>query len=129
MSMIVTGWTDSIAARQKAIKTVSRLDSVHTLLALPRYDEFRNSIRRLAGIDDGVRITEIAGNRQILLTGVATKDWRNTDVGARVLYELPLPSDSLRKRVAMQVSVNELLPVMRRLGGQRAMVVDHIYDY
>jgi FAD/FMN-containing dehydrogenase len=129
MEMIVTGWADSIAARHSSIKTIARLDSVHTLVASPRYDEFRNVIRRLAGADDGVRISEIAGNREILLTGVATADWKSSDVGASVLYEVPLPTDSLRKRVAMKVSVGELLPVMRRLGRQRAMVVDHIYDY
>ena len=129
MEMIVTGWSDSVAARHKAIKTIARLDSVHALVASPRYDEFRDAIRRLAGADDGVRISEIAGNREILLTGVATADWKNRDVSARVLYEVPLPADSLRKRVAMQVSVSELLAVMRRLGGQRALVIDHIYDY
>lgn len=126
---LVTGWNDSIGARQKGIKTVSQLDSVHALVALPRYDEFRDAIRRLAGAAEGVRITEIAGNHDMLMTGVATNDWTNADVSARVLYEVPLPSDSLRKRVTMRVPVGELLPVMRRLGGQRALVIDHIYDY
>jgi len=129
MLTVVTGWNDSIGARQKGIKTVSQLDSVHTLVALPRYDEFRDAIRRLAGAAEGVRITEIAGNHDMLMTGVATNDWTNADMSARVLYEVPLPSDSLRKRVTMRVPVGELLPVMRRLGGQRALVIDHIYDY
>ena len=129
MQMVVTGWSDSAAARYRAMKAIARLDDVHTLVASPRYDEFRDAIRRLAGADDGVRISEIAGNREILMTGVATADWKSSDVSARVLYEVPLPSDALRKRVAMRVSVADLLPVMQRLGRQRALVIDHIYDY
>jgi hypothetical protein len=44
-----------------------------------------------------------------------------------VLYEVPLPSDSSRKRVVMRVPAGEMLSVLRRVGS--GLAVDHIYDY
>jgi hypothetical protein len=108
---------------------MKRLDSVHTLISLPRYDEFRDAIRRLADADTGVRITEIAGNREIFLTGVAPADWKFNGADASVVFELPLPTDASRKRVTMRVSVGDLLAVVRRMNTDRQLMVDHIYDY
>lgn len=129
VQMIVTGWNDPIAAQHPAVKQVARLDSVHTLVALPRYDKFRDAIRRLAASNWGVHISEIAGNREIVLTGVAPAAWRYADFFGRAVYEIPLPTDALRKRVTVRVPVGELLGVMHRLDAQGQLVVDHIYDY
>ena len=129
ISMIVTGWSGAAAARHGAIKTVARLDSVHTLVSTPRYDAFRDVVRELAASNDGVRISEIAGNHEIFLTGVAPAQWHYGDVTGRVVYEIALPTDASRKRVSMRVPVGELLAVMRALDGERSLVVDHIYDY
>ena len=73
MQMVVTGWSDAVAARHPAIKTVKRIDSVFTVVAAPRYDAFRDAIRELAKSGDKVRISEIAGNHEIFLTGVTPK--------------------------------------------------------
>ena len=127
MQMVVTGWSDSAAAHHASVKTLARLDSVHTLVALPRYDLFRDAVRELATSNDGVRISEIAGNSTILMTGVAPAAWRYSDVAGRVLYEVPLPADPSRKRVVMRVPVGELLSVLRRVS--TGLVVDHVYDY
>jgi hypothetical protein len=131
MQMVVTGWTDSVAARHPTIKVVQRLDSVFTVVAAPRYDEFRDAIRALAASEPGVHISEIAGNHEIFLTGVAAKGWSYTDrtTGARVVFNVPLPTDARRKRVAMRLPVAELLPVLRQLDSARELIVDHIYDY
>jgi FAD/FMN-containing dehydrogenase len=129
MPMIVTGWSDAVAAHYAQIKTVARLDSVHTLVSAPRYDAFRDLVRELAAAKDGVRISEVAGNRDILVTGVAPATWRYTGVMGRVMYEVPLPADAARKRVVMRVPVGELLGVVGRLDGERGLAVDHVYDY
>lgn len=129
MQMIATGWADSVAVRHPKIRTIVRLDSVRTLIASPRYDEFRDAVRELAAANDGVRISEIAGNRQILLTGVAPSSWHYSGVTAAVDYSLPLPSDSSRQRVVMRVPVGELLAVLRQLDSEGGFAVDHIYDY
>ncbi|HEY9229888.1 MAG TPA: FAD-binding oxidoreductase [Gemmatimonadaceae bacterium] len=129
MQMIVTGWSDSAAARHRAVKPLARLDSVHTLVALPRYDDFRDAIRGLAASNEGVRVSEIAGNREIFLTGVAPAAWHYDNTAGRVVYELPLPTDPTRKRIAMRVPVGELLAVLHRVDAERLLTVDHIYDY
>lgn len=129
MLMVVTGWSDSLAIHDAKLSVVAPLDEVHTLVATPRYDGFRDAMLALARSDTAVRITEIAGNDDILLTGVAPAGWSRADARGRVLYSLPLAIDSTRKRVAMRVPVRELLPVLASLQREGALAVDHIYDY
>ncbi|HVE33873.1 MAG TPA: FAD-binding oxidoreductase [Gemmatimonadaceae bacterium] len=123
MQMVVTGWSDSVASRYPTMKTMARLDAVHTLVSSPRYDEFRDALLALSRGDTSVRLTEIAGNREILLTGVVPANWSYRGAG-RVLYTLPLPTDRRRKRYALRVPTEDLLVALRQLPG-----VDHIYDY
>jgi hypothetical protein len=128
----VTGWTNSVAARHPSITTVARLDSVFTVVSAPRYDAFRDAIRELAASGDSVRISEIAGNHEIFITGVAPRAWvYDGGAGVREGYALPLPTDDTRKRVTITVPVRELLNVLRQLDATRGngVAVDHIYDY
>jgi FAD/FMN-containing dehydrogenase len=133
MQMVMTGWTDAVAARHPSITTVARLDSVFTVVAAPRYDAFRDAIRELAASGDSVRISEIAGNHQIFITGVTPRHWRydGATSGVRSVFNVPLPTDSTRQRVAMRVPVTELLGVLRQLDAmrERGVSIDHIYDY
>ncbi|MFL5577850.1 MAG: FAD-binding oxidoreductase [Gemmatimonadaceae bacterium] len=148
MQMVVAGWPAAGGPPHREGSTtgapaptesprpvlVARLDETHALVATPRYDGFRDAMLALASSPTPPRLVEIAGNDDILLTGVAPAGWRYGDdgggaSGARVLYALPLPSDARRKRVTMRVPVRELLPTLRRLAAERRLVVDHIYDY
>jgi FAD/FMN-containing dehydrogenase len=123
MQMVVTGWSDTVASHHPAMKTMTRLDDVHTLVSSPRYDEFRDVLLALSKSDKEVRLTEIAGNKEILLTGVVPATWSSRGPG-RVLYTVPLPTDARRKRYALRVPIEDLLVALRELAG-----VDHIYDY
>jgi FAD/FMN-containing dehydrogenase len=129
MQLVATGWTDSLAAAYPAIATRARLDSGHALLAAPRYDRFRDLMVSLATTNAPVHLTEIAGNDDILLTGVAPAAWRSPVVAGQEVYSLPLPTDATRRRVTMRVRVPDLLPVLRALRAEGALAVDHIYDY
>jgi hypothetical protein len=129
IEMIVGGWNDATAAQHPTVLKVAKLDSVHTLVSVPRYDRFRDAIRQLSVSNDGVRINEIAGNREILLTGVAPMAWHYADFFGSVDYEMPLPTDPSRKRLTVRVPVSELPGVLHRLDAEKQMVVDHIYDY
>jgi FAD/FMN-containing dehydrogenase len=142
MKMVVTGWSDSLAVRDTTLKAEARLDSTHTLVSTPRYDGFRDAVLRLARANatsnaasnaawrPPLAITEVAGNETILITGVAPAGWRWRGLpSARVTYALPLPADASRKRVAMRVPVRDLLPVLRSLGDEGRVAVDHVYDY
>jgi hypothetical protein len=113
------------AARTKVLE---RIDSHRVLAATPRYDAFRDEMLALARGGAAVEIEEIAGNREILLTGVAPAAWRYTGSRAKVEYALPLPSDAARKRVAMRVPTVQLIELLRETLGS-GLAVDHIYDY
>jgi FAD/FMN-containing dehydrogenase len=129
MQMVMTRWSDSLTTVRPAPAVVARLDGVHTLISTPRYDGFRDAMLGFASSAAPPRISEIAGNDDILLTGVAPADWSWHGDHGRVLYALTLPSDAGRKRITMQVHVAELLPVLATIRSEQRVVVDHIYDY
>ena len=131
MQMVVAGWADSLARRDTTVRVEARLDSAHALVSTPRYDGFRDAVLALARTGATATITEVAGNDDILLTGVAPADWRwrGEPAAARVTYALPLPSDPARKRVVMRVPVRDLLPTLAALGAEGRVGVDHVYDY
>ena len=127
--MVVTGWSAALEAAHPKLKTVAKIDSVHTLLSAPRYDEFRDELRALADSGSGVRISEIAGNREIFLTGVAPRGWTYDGVQGRVVFAVPLPTDATRERVAMRVPVSDVIDVLHGLDAGGKLRVDHVYDY
>ena len=129
MQMVVTGWTDSTAARETHFTVVARLDSLHTLVSTPRYDVFRDAILDLARRQPSVRITEIAGNDEIFLTGIAPTGWSRVKPGGWTVHALPLPTEARMERFGMKARVPELLDVLRELQNNANIVVDHIYDY
>jgi len=129
IQMIVGGWNEATTVQHPTVVQLAKLDSVHTLVSVPRYDKFRDAIRQISVANDGVRISEIAGNREILLTGVAPMAWHYADFFGRVDYEMPLPTDPSRKRLTVRVPVSELPGVLHRLDAGGQMAVDHIYDY
>jgi hypothetical protein len=129
IEMVVTGWTQQEARRDTRMAPLARLDGLHTLVSVPRYDAFRDVLIGLARSRTSLRIQEIAENDEIFLTGVAPAGWKRSGGRGTVVYALPLPTDPSRKRFAMRVAVPELLPLIRELDGEGRVTVDHIYDY
>jgi len=129
MQMVVTGWNDRLATADSGIRILEQLDDVHTLIATPRYDRFRDVMTGLAQADSTVTIREIAGNREIFLTGVAPAGWTYPGVEGVVPYTLPLPTDPARKRFTLRLPVPRLLATLRQLDAEGVARVDHVYDY
>ncbi len=127
MQMVVTGWNDRLTAVDSGIQVLEQLDEVHTLIATPRYDRFRDLLGTLARADTGLTLREIAGNHEIFLTGVAPAGWRPVLAEGRIPYILPLPTDPGRERFTLRVPVARLLSTLRQLDA--VAKVDHIYDY
>lgn len=127
--MVISGLSDEGVNGDRRIEPLERLDGVHTLVAVPRYDAFRDVVVRLARTGARTEIQEIAGNDEIFLTGVAPVGWSYQGAPATVSYTLPLPTDATRKRIAMKVPVRHLLPLLRSLDAEGRVTVDHIYDY
>lgn len=129
MQMVVTGWDDRMATADSGVKVLEQLDSVHTLIATPRYDRFRDLMLTLGKSEPGLTIREIAGNKEIFLTGVAPSGWTFSGAEGVVPYTQTLPTDSNRKRFTLRLPVNRLLTTLKQLDDEGQAKVDHIYDY
>ncbi len=130
MLMVITGWNDNLVVLDSRIKFVEKLDDAHTLVALPRYDIFRDILHGVARSEYGaLEIQEIAGNKEILVTGVARSEWQYQGSFARVVYATPIPSDLEKKRLALRVPVKYLLSFLKEVQKTGEITIDHTYDY
>lgn len=128
VELVTAGIPDSLMGTTGPVRMIESLDHDYSLVSLPRYDEFRDAIRRLSHVE-GVQIDEISGNDEIFLTGVAPASWRYAGTDGVEVYALELPTDPTRVRVTMTVPVRRLLTLVRALDAEGVMQVDHIYDY
>lgn len=117
----------SLAGEAK-VKTLRKFENGDALVALPRYEEFRDVSLRLAR--RGVRFEEIAGNDEILLTSVVPSVWRYDLSSGKVAFEKPIltSTNGGSKRVAIVAPVRALHDVLNQLGS-KGFAVEHIYDY
>ena len=104
------------------------LDPRHGLVALPRYDRFRDTLLAWSARDTMPLLQEIAGNDRIFLTGVAPAAWNWEGARGWGVNAIRLPTDPSRKRITVSVPVPDLLPTLRALS-ENGIVVDHVYDY
>ncbi|MFC6518549.1 hypothetical protein ACFQAT_01070 [Undibacterium arcticum] len=81
---------------------------------------------RLVG--KGVRFREIAGNGDILITSVVPAEWRYDLLAGKVLFEKPILTGPLAKRIAINVPVKSLDQVLSQLTAKK-FLIEHIYDY
>jgi len=101
-------------------------DAHSELLSLPRYEPFTAAVTKLAR--EGVRFIEIAGNRRILMTVIAPRDWKDTQARGERLVEWDLLTRPGEKRVAISVAVDRLHEVIPGLEAEHVKI-DHLYDY
>ncbi|MDB4908740.1 MAG: dehydrogenase [Gemmatimonadetes bacterium] len=105
-----------------------QLDRGYTLLSVPRYTPYRDALLSLAAAHDSVRIAEIGGNSVVTFTGTAPLGWV-APARAQVVVAYADPASPGRMRVLLSVPVRDLLDVLFVVQRDRALVVDHIYDY
>lgn len=129
IQMVVVNWGKGDSTPDNRIIVLESLDRTHTLVATPRYDGFRDTLLEIAHKDAPLEIREVAGNREIFITGLAPKEWQYGGSRGRVMYSLPVPTDESRKRIAMRIPNRELIGALRELQREAKVVVDHIYDY
>ncbi|MBI3896942.1 MAG: FAD-binding oxidoreductase [Gammaproteobacteria bacterium] len=127
MLALATHVSPTIAKQDPAVNVLRRYDDGSMLLALPRYEAFRDQTLRL--VKQGVQFREIAGNDEILLTAVVPTTWTYRLPTGKVLFERPiLTSDHQQKRVAIEAPVESLHDILRQLDNS-GIVVEHLYDY
>jgi hypothetical protein len=127
--LLIRRWNDSLAQVRPDIAVEERLDSTAVVVSAGRFDPTRDLLLRLArsGPPD-LRVDAIAGRPVTAFTGVAPRGWTPPGGRGRVLYALPLPTDSATVRLFFETRTRDLLPWLRELVRDTALTVDHLYD-
>ncbi|HEX2205258.1 MAG TPA: FAD-binding oxidoreductase [Longimicrobium sp.] len=129
MGLVVFGDTASLARGDARVLSRRPLGPRHALLVAKRYDDFGDLLVEAARRGETPPLVEIAGNDDIVVTGVAPRGWGYVGPEAELLYALPLATDPSRIRPVLKVRTRELLPFLRRVQGEGRLAVDHVYDY
>lgn len=108
------------------IHIVTRFADGSTLLSLPRYEAFRESVFALAR--KGVLLREVAGNSTILVTSIVPQGWRYDLPAGTVLFERPILTQPGWKRIAINAPVPHLTAIVQTLQDKH-YTVEHLYDY
>lgn len=129
-AMTIQAWvkqgTTDLAAIDPSIKVLDRLDEHTYLIAMPRYEPFKQAVMNLVSHD--ARLVEIAGNDEILMTIIAPQNWQDIYHRGVKICEWTILTDPSKKRVALLVPIgqlHEMLPSLER----EHLVLDHLYDF
>jgi hypothetical protein len=106
--------------------TVKRLSDGRSLISMPRYEPFGEVVAKL--VKNGVRLDEISGNDEIVLTVLAPSDWAYDLKLGRVIFDSRVASDPSKRRLVIETPVSELGPLLAALE-QRELALEHLYDY
>ena len=123
---VIVGLEPGDAAREPRIRIVRDLGGGRTLIRTPRYQAYTDLLVRLAR--RGRDIAEIAGNHRILVTVLAPLAPMPSVPGATELFEAPIQSRPDRRRLGLDVSVEQLAAAIRALEAAGASI-EHVYDY
>ncbi|HEX2210392.1 MAG TPA: FAD-binding oxidoreductase [Longimicrobium sp.] len=126
---VVYGDTASLAPGDERVLERRAIGPRHALVTVERYDPFWQLMRDAAARGDTVPLVEIAGNDDIVVTGIAPRDWRYVGPDAEFLYAMPVITDPAHIRPVLKVRTRDLLPFLRRVQADGRMRVDHVYDY
>ena len=129
--VVAVGWSApldaSIAGRAHFTK-VRDLDRGYALLAVPRYNPFRDALLALSDRADSVRIAEISGSEVVTVAGTAPATWR-TPPRTSVVVAYRQPDEPSRTRMLLRVQARDLLDVLRGIREEKQFAVEHVYDY
>ncbi len=102
---VVVGLEPGDAAREPKMRIVRELGGGRTLIRTPRYQAYTDLLVRLAR--RGRDVAEIAGNHRILVTVLAPQDPLPPVPGVTELFEAPIQSRPDRRRLGLDVSVEQ----------------------
>jgi FAD/FMN-containing dehydrogenase len=108
------------------IRLAGTLPDGSLLLGLPRYEEFRDAIVRLARA--GVQFRQFAGNTDILLTCIVPASWNYDLPDGRVVLSRPILTNPSSQRIGVIVPAGSLHRVILGLD-QKGIQLEHLYDY
>lgn len=123
---VVVGLDPADTAREPGIRIVRQLGGDRTLIRTPGHQVYTDLLVRLAR--RGRNVAEIAGNHGILVTVLAPKGPLPPLPGATELFEAPIQSRPDRRRVGLDVAVEQLAAVIRATEAAGASI-ERIHAY
>jgi hypothetical protein len=129
--VVAVGWSeplDASLAGSAHFTKVRELDRGYALLAVGRYDPYRDALLALSDHADCVRIAEISGSEVVTIAGTAPAAWQ-TPPRTSVVVAYRQPDDPARTRMLLEVRARDLLDVLKAVRAEKAFVVEHVYDY
>ena len=106
--------------------TIISQNGAEQIVDLPRYQNF--TAAAVAVSENNGRFVDIAGNKKILLTVIAPENWSYHGEG-EVFTEWPILTQPEKKRSALLLNVGDLAPFLRDAVDDKAITLDHIFDY
>jgi hypothetical protein len=108
------------------IRIVREIDGGSRVIEIPRYEPFREILVRFA--HEGVRVIEIAGSDEILVTAIAPRGGETDVEPGQSLFRMPILTRPDRERLAVRVPVATLHVVLPKLE-RPDVAIEHVYDY
>jgi hypothetical protein len=96
------------------------------IVRLPRYEAFTEVALALAA--QNVRFVNIAGNDEILVTAIASRELTEPLGGGTIIARVPILSQPPAHRLALRVPVTYLSELLAWLPAH-GVTLEHIYDY
>lgn len=112
---------------EEALPTTVVLLENDSLSYLPRYDRFMTEAIKYA--EEGRSFKEIAGNTSAILVTILLSTEQHVKFQNSVtLFEQPVASNRMKKRIALVTPVSNLSPLLKQLKHDNIQV-EHVFDY
>jgi len=126
MIAVVRNIPDSDILLRDGITIMRRFENNYAVISMPRHEKFLQASNDL--LASGATFVEIAGNKKILATVLAHRNWFPEDAIGKELYEKPILTENHIKRVGIEMNVQELHKSIRNLQANK-LTLEHLYHY
>jgi hypothetical protein len=109
------------------LEIVEEIDERRQLIRITRFEYFSDTVPGL--LARGVKMLEIAGNHEILITLLGSQDADYDFEHGEYLFDLPILTQPGQTRAAVKVQVEDLPSFFEDLKGRQNIQFEHMYDY
>jgi hypothetical protein len=125
--LLVVRTATNDAFLDERVKKIREIGKDLFVISLPHYQGFTDVAPLLA--QQGVEFIDIAGNNEIAVSVVATKNWDSSGLdGVTTLFTMDTMGSEDVQRVVLQVPVVLLGGTLNQLVLQ-GVTIEHLYDY
>jgi hypothetical protein len=109
------------------LEVVEEIAGQRQLIRITRFEYFSDTVPGL--LERGVKLIEIAGNDEILITLLGSQDVDYNFEHGEYLFELPILTQPGQTRAAIKVPVTDMTQFFEELKGREDIQFEHMYDY